>query len=187
MRCSSGTPKAKVLPIPVRACPIRSSPVRASGSVSSWMANGCSMPFSLSARTISSRTPRSAKVASTSAAIGLGVVSGVMRETHAFRVRIRLVNRCGHSAHQLTFEYVSDSRGPALLRRGQLRARTLHRQRWYGSTTVTWIDCSWWVPAGPIRGIWRAGGSPHRTPVGDRQGGFAGRSGSPHWTPRVGA
>ncbi len=40
MRCSSGTPKAKVLPMPVRAWPMRSSPASASGRVSSWIANG---------------------------------------------------------------------------------------------------------------------------------------------------
>ncbi len=62
MRCSSGTPKARVLPMPVRAWPIRSSPASASGSVSSWIANGCSLPCSASARTISSRTPSSANV-----------------------------------------------------------------------------------------------------------------------------
>jgi hypothetical protein len=85
-------------------------------------------------------------------------------------------------AHQLTFEYVSDSR--ALPHEaGQLRARTLHRQRRYGSTTVTWTNCSWWVTDGPIRGVWRAGGSLRETPVGERQGGFAGRSGWPRQTP----
>ena len=96
MRCSSGTPNAKVLPIPVRACPIRSSPVSASGSVSSWMAKGCSMPSSVSACTISSRTPRSAKVVSDAA--WLGVMSGVMREARMpFGFVFDLVNRCGQA------------------------------------------------------------------------------------------
>lgn len=61
-RCSSGTPKPSVLPMPVRAWPIRSSPAMASGRVSSWMANVRSMPASASARTISGLTPNSAKV-----------------------------------------------------------------------------------------------------------------------------
>ena len=38
-RCSSGTPKPRVLPVPVFAWPMMSLPARASGSVSSWMAN----------------------------------------------------------------------------------------------------------------------------------------------------
>ncbi len=184
MRCSSGTPKAKVLPIPVRACPIRSSPVRASGSVSSWMANGCSMPFSLSARTISSRTPRSAKVASTAA--WLGVMSGVMRETRmpfgfVFDWSIVAVTRAPVD-FRIRFRFA----GPALLRRGQLRARTLHRQRWYGSTTVTWINCSWWAAAARFAALPPAAGR-RAGPVGDRQGGVAARSGSPRraleWLP----
>ena len=61
-RCSSGTPKPSVLPMPVRAWPMTSSPARASGSVSSWIANVRSMPASASAWTISGRTPSSAKV-----------------------------------------------------------------------------------------------------------------------------
>lgn len=47
MRCSSGTPKANVLPMPVRAWPITSSPSSASGRVSSWIAKGRLMPSSL--------------------------------------------------------------------------------------------------------------------------------------------
>src|SRR5271156_3472719 len=42
------------------------------------MAKGCSMPFSLSARTISGRMPRLAKVVSDAARFG--AISGVMRE-----------------------------------------------------------------------------------------------------------
>lgn len=47
MRCSSGTPKANVLPMPVRVWPITSSPSSASGRVSSWIAKGRLMPSSL--------------------------------------------------------------------------------------------------------------------------------------------
>ncbi len=43
-RCSSGTPKPSVLPMPVRAWPIRSEPIRATGRVSAWMAKVRSMP-----------------------------------------------------------------------------------------------------------------------------------------------
>ena len=77
MRCSRGTPKAKVLPMPVRAWPMRSLPVRANGSVSSWMAKVCSMPPSASARTISSRTPSSAKVVVRGAASGASTMTSM--------------------------------------------------------------------------------------------------------------
>ena len=43
-RCSSGTPKPRVLPMPVRAWPIRSCPASAIGRVSAWMAKVRSMP-----------------------------------------------------------------------------------------------------------------------------------------------
>ena len=62
MRWSSGTPKPRVLPVPVRAWPMTSSPASASGSVSSWMAKVRSIPAVASADTISGATPRSAKV-----------------------------------------------------------------------------------------------------------------------------
>ena len=65
-RCSSGTPNPSVLPMPVRAWPMRSSPASASGRVSSWMAKVRTMPASASARTISGRTPSSAKVGESS-------------------------------------------------------------------------------------------------------------------------
>ncbi len=39
-RCSIGTPKPRVLPVPVRAWPMRSWPASAIGRVSSWIANG---------------------------------------------------------------------------------------------------------------------------------------------------
>ena len=65
-RCSSGTPKPSVLPMPVRAWPMTSSPASASGRVSSWMANVRTMPASASACTISGRTPSSAKVGESS-------------------------------------------------------------------------------------------------------------------------
>jgi hypothetical protein len=68
-RCSSGTPKPSVLPVPVRACPMTSSPARASGSVSSWMAKVRSMPFAASASTISGQTPSSANVGASAAEV----------------------------------------------------------------------------------------------------------------------
>src|SRR5580693_4340110 len=120
IRCSSGTPNAKVLPIPVRAWPIRSSPARASGRVSSWMAKGWLMPSSVSACTISSRTPRSAKVDSDVARVG--VINGVMRKTRCLSVLYSVSHSLRSRAHQLTVEYVADSRGPALSR----RANCLH-------------------------------------------------------------
>ena len=65
-RCSSGTPKPSVLPMPVRAWPMMSSPASASGSVRAWMANVRTMPASASACTISGRAPSSAKVGESS-------------------------------------------------------------------------------------------------------------------------
>ena len=47
LRCSTGMPKARVLPVPVRAWPIRSVPIRATERVISWMANGVVMPCAL--------------------------------------------------------------------------------------------------------------------------------------------
>ena len=46
IRLSSGTPKPRVLPVPVRAWPIRSLPASAIGRVSSWMAKVRMMPAS---------------------------------------------------------------------------------------------------------------------------------------------
>src|SRR5918994_458286 len=61
IRCSSGTPKPRVLPVPVRAWPIRSVPASAIGRVISWIAKVRAMPTSASARTMGSPTARSAK------------------------------------------------------------------------------------------------------------------------------
>ncbi len=58
-RLSIGTPKPRVLPVPVRACPIRSEPPSAIGSVNSWIAKVCSIPTSLSASTISALMAKS--------------------------------------------------------------------------------------------------------------------------------
>src|SRR4051794_26189059 len=58
-RCSSGTPKPRVLPVPVRAWPIRSCPASASGRVSSWIAKVRVMPASASAATTSGWTSKS--------------------------------------------------------------------------------------------------------------------------------
>ena len=60
-RCSSGTPKPRVLPVPVRAWPMRSWPASAIGRVSSWIANGWMMPTSARAATISGCTSKSRK------------------------------------------------------------------------------------------------------------------------------
>ena len=113
MRCSSGTPKAKVLPMPVRAWPIRSSPASASGRVSSWMAKGCSMPSSASARTISSRTPSWANV---------GLVWGIAgsaRVDEAFHCQFTFLVR-GHARTSCE----ENSVGPSAEEAGRLRART---------------------------------------------------------------
>ena len=48
-RSSSGMPKPRVLPVPVRAWPMRSAPRSAIGSAYSWMAKGVVMPTSASA------------------------------------------------------------------------------------------------------------------------------------------
>ena len=74
-RCSSGTPKPRVLPVPVRAWPMTSSPARASGRVSSWMAKVRSMPTFCSAPTMAGSTPSSAKVGESSAT-GAPALSG---------------------------------------------------------------------------------------------------------------
>ena len=55
-------PKARVLPVPVRAWPMRSVPIRATGRVISWIANGVVMPARSSASQISGGTPSSRKV-----------------------------------------------------------------------------------------------------------------------------
>src|SRR5690606_31716052 len=61
-RSSSGTPKARVLPVPVGAWPMTSEPRSAVGSAYSWIANVWVMPTAASASTVSGRTPRAAKV-----------------------------------------------------------------------------------------------------------------------------
>ncbi|CAB4943783.1 unannotated protein [freshwater metagenome] len=62
MPSTRATPKAIVLPEPVGEATRTSRPARASGSASSWMANGDSMPRSASAVATALDTPRSAKV-----------------------------------------------------------------------------------------------------------------------------
>ncbi len=59
-----GTPKARVLPVPVRAWPIRSTPASASGRQSVWIGKGCSMPILASEVSVVGATPRSAKLRS---------------------------------------------------------------------------------------------------------------------------
>src|ERR1700758_4077315 len=73
------------------------------------------MPSSVSACTISSRTPRSAKVDSDVARVG--VINGVMRETRCLSVSYSICQSLRSRAHQLTVEYVADSRALRLLRR----------------------------------------------------------------------
>src|SRR4051812_4772352 len=70
IRCSIGTPKPRVLPVPVRACPMRSWPASARGSVSSWIAKVRVMPTSARAATTSgwmSKSLNSGAVSSTGA------------------------------------------------------------------------------------------------------------------------
>ncbi len=62
LRCSTGMPKASVLPVPVRAWPIRSVPSRATERVISWMAKGVVMPARSSASQMSGSTPSSRNV-----------------------------------------------------------------------------------------------------------------------------
>ena len=62
IRCSTGRPKARVLPEPVLAFPHTSRPARASGMVSSWTGKGAVIPRSDRTPTISSASPRSANV-----------------------------------------------------------------------------------------------------------------------------
>ena len=81
-----------------------------------------------------------------------GVMSGVMREARmpfgfVFDLSIVAVTRAPVDG-RIRCRFA----GPALTEAGQLRARTLLRQRWYGSTAVTWIDCSWWAAAARIGG-----------------------------------
>src|SRR5918997_305859 len=66
-RWSSGTPKPRVLPVPVRAWPMRSLPASARGSVSSWMAKVRVMPTSASAETTSGWTSKSLNSGASSA------------------------------------------------------------------------------------------------------------------------
>ena len=62
IRSSSGTPNARVLPVPVRAWPMRSAPVRAIGMVSAWIGNAVSMPRDVRAATVSGDAPSWSKV-----------------------------------------------------------------------------------------------------------------------------
>ena len=57
-----GIPNAKVLPDPVLPLPRTSRPANVSGSESTWMGNGVSMPCALSTAAILAGTPRSIKV-----------------------------------------------------------------------------------------------------------------------------
>lgn len=61
-RWSSGRPKARVLPVPVRACPMMSLPLSAIGSASSWMGKGSTIPSASRASASSVLTPRSRNV-----------------------------------------------------------------------------------------------------------------------------
>ena len=62
VRCSRGTPKARVLPDPVLALPHTSRPARASATVIDWMAKVVVMPWAERALTRAGSTPREAKV-----------------------------------------------------------------------------------------------------------------------------
>ena len=75
MRCSMEMPKARVLPVPVRAWPIMSVPVSAIGMAIDWIGNGEVMPTWRSASTIGVSTPSSVKVLLISAGGSAGVAS----------------------------------------------------------------------------------------------------------------
>jgi hypothetical protein len=62
LRCRTGMPKARVLPVPVRAWPIRSVPMRATERVISWIGKGSTMLTLSRASAISGSTPSSLKV-----------------------------------------------------------------------------------------------------------------------------
>ena len=57
-----GTPKPRVLPVPVLAWPMMSWPSRATGRVMAWMGKGWTMPAAESASTMSGWTSKSANV-----------------------------------------------------------------------------------------------------------------------------
>jgi len=61
MRCSTGMPKARVLPVPVLAWPMMSEPPSATGMVEAWIGKGLAMPCASSAATMCAATPSSAK------------------------------------------------------------------------------------------------------------------------------
>jgi hypothetical protein len=61
MRWSTGTPKARVLPVPVLAWPMMSAPPSATGMVEAWMGNGSLIPSASSAVTMCWATPSAAK------------------------------------------------------------------------------------------------------------------------------
>ena len=75
-RCSSGTPKPRVLPVPVRAWPMRSSPASASGSVSSWMANVRTIPARPRARDDRGRRRRARRRWGSPRSTGASALSG---------------------------------------------------------------------------------------------------------------
>ena len=81
-RWSIGTPKPRVLPVPVLAWPMMSWPPRATGRVIAWIGKGWTMPASASAATMSGWTSKSAKVsagasgAATTSASGAVVAAG---------------------------------------------------------------------------------------------------------------
>src|SRR3954451_12540510 len=68
-RCSTGSAKAAVLPVPVAACPRTSCPASRCGIASRWIGVGSSSPRPLRAARSSSRSPRSAKVLASSAVV----------------------------------------------------------------------------------------------------------------------
>jgi hypothetical protein len=61
IRSRSGTPNARVFPVPVRACPMMSCPRRASGRARAWMGKVVTMPWASRPEQIASLIPRSRK------------------------------------------------------------------------------------------------------------------------------
>jgi hypothetical protein len=69
-RATSGRPKARVLPLPVRPRPSTSRPASVSGSVATWIGKGASMPEARSVAASTAGTPRSSNDGTSAASTG---------------------------------------------------------------------------------------------------------------------
>src|SRR4051794_16105245 len=91
-RDTSGMPKARVLPEPVRPRPRTSLPARLSGSVATWIGNGAVMPLAVSTSTSGAGTPRASKVVSVGSTVATspaGTVGGAGTAAGAAVTRAR--------------------------------------------------------------------------------------------------